>query len=77
MRVRLEEKRVKVEQKDFKTQFGFRFKTDYRATVASLKKALEYFDDELPIGILYDGECAYCDIHEIIIENGLVKLVGD
>lgn len=71
----IEEKRVKVEQKDFKTQFGFR--TDYRATVASLKKALEYFDDELPIGILYDGGCGYCDIYEIIIENGLVKLVGD
>jgi len=71
----MEEKRVKVEQKDFKTQFGLG--TDYRATVGSLKKALEYFDDGLPIGLLYDGECAYCDIHEIMIENGLVKLVGD
>ena len=68
------EKSVPIEQKDFKNQFGL--KRDYRATVGSLKKALEQFDDDLPIGVLYDTGYAYCDIDEIIIEEGLVKLIG-
>lgn len=67
--------RVNIEQKDFKTQFGLQ--RDYRATVGSLKKALENFDDDLPIGVLYDTEFAYCDIHEIMLEDGLVKIIGD
>ena len=72
----MNEKRIRIKQKDFKNQFGF--KRDYRATVGSLKEALENFDDDLPIGILYDSEFAYCDINEIFIgEDGLVRLVGD
>lgn len=69
------EKTVEIEHTDFKNQFGF--KKDYRATVGSLKKALEEFDDDLPIGVLYDTGYAYCDIYEIILQNGLVELVGD
>ncbi len=70
------EKRIWIEQKDFKGIFGL--KRDYRATVGALKKALENFDDDLPIGILYDSEFAYCDIYEIFLgEDGLVRLVGD
>lgn len=68
-------KKIEIEQKDFKDQFGL--KRDYRATVGSLKKALENFDDDLPIGVLFDGGVAYCDIYSIIIDNGLVKIVGD
>lgn len=68
-------KRVKVKNKDFKNQFGY--ERDYRATVGSLKRALDEFDDDLPIGVLYDTGFAYCDIYEIILEDGLVKLVGD
>ena len=70
------EKRIRIEHKDFKNQFGF--ERDYRATVGSLKKALENYDDELPIGVLYDSEFAYCDITEIFVgKDGLVRLVGD
>lgn len=69
------EKRIRVKQTDFKDKFGF--ERDFRATVGSLKKALEEFDDDLPIGILYDSEFAYCDIHEIMCHEGLVRLVGD
>lgn len=72
----MNEKRIKIKQKDFKNQFGL--KRDYRATVGSLKEALENFNDDLPIGISYDSEFAYCDITEIFIgEDGLVRLVGD
>ena len=68
--------RIRIKQKDFKDQFGF--KVDYRATVGSLKEALNNFDDDLPIGILYDTEFAYCDINEIFVgKDGLVRLVGD
>lgn len=70
------EKRIWIEHKDFKNQFGL--EKDYRATVGALKKALENFDDDLPIGVLYDSEFAYCDINEIFLgEDGLVRLVGD
>lgn len=68
------EKRFRIEQKNFENQFGFT--EDYRATVGSLKKALEQFDDDLPIGILYDTEFAYCDIYEIMCADGLVRLIG-
>lgn len=73
----MNEKRIRIKTKDFKNQFGFRGK-DYRATVGSLKEVLENFDDDLPIGVLYDGELAYCDIYQIFIgEDGIVRLVGD
>ena len=72
----MSEKRITIEQTDFKDKFGF--KEDYRATVGSLKKALDNFDDDLPIGVLYDSEFAYCDITEIFVgKDGLVRLVGD
>ena len=71
----MSEKRIKVKQKNFKNLFGF--ERDYRATVGYLKEALEDFDDDLPIGILYDSEFAYCDIKEIMCRDGLVRLVGD
>ena len=68
-------KRIKIDQTDFENKFGL--KIDYRATVGSLKKALEGLDDDLPIGILYDTEMAYCDICEILISKGSVKLIGE
>lgn len=65
-----------IEQKDFKNKFGL--KNDYRATVGSLKKALKNFDDDLPIGVLYDSEMAYSDLYYVFLDNnGLVILVGD
>ena len=70
------EKRFRIKQKNFKNKFGF--ENDYRATVGSLKKILKFFDDDLPIGVLYDSEMAYCDLHEVFInDDGLVILVGD
>ena len=70
------EKRFRIKQKDFKNKFGF--EDDYRATVGSLKKILEFFDDDLPIGVLYDSEMAYCDLHEVFIDDdGVVISVGD
>ena len=70
------EKRINIEQTDFKDKFGFI--VDYRATVGALKKALKDIDDDLPIGVLYDTEFASCDIHEIIKKKkGIVWLVGD
>ena len=70
------EKRFKINKKNFKNKFGF--ENDYRATVGSLKKILECFDDDLPIGVLYDSEMAYCDLHEVFIDDDdLVVLVGD
>ena len=70
------EKRFEIKQKNFKNKFGF--ENDYRATVGGLKKVLENFDDDLPIGILYDGEMAYSDLYEIFVgDDGLVRLVGD
>ena len=70
------EKRFKINKKNFKNKFGF--ENDYRATVGALKKILEYFDDDLPIGVLYDSEMAYCDLHEVFIDDDdLVVLVGD
>lgn len=72
----MSEKRFKIKQKNFKNKF--RFENDYRATVGSLKKILEQFDDDLPIGVLYDTEMAYCDLHEVFVgDDGLVRLVGD
>ena len=69
-------KRFKIKQKSFKNKCGL--KNDYRATVGSLKKVLEFFDDDLPIGVLYDSEMAYCDLHEVFIDDDdLVILVGD
>ena len=72
----MSEERFKIKQKNFKNKFGF--ENDYRATVGSLKKALENFDDDLPVGVLYDTEMAYCDLYEIFVgDDGLVRLVGD
>ena len=72
----MSEKRFRIKQKNFKNRFGF--ENDYRATVGALKKILEYFDDDLPIGVLYDSEVAYCDLHEVFIDDDdLVVLVGD
>lgn len=72
----MSEKRFKIKQKNFKNKFGF--ENYYRATVGSLKKILEQFDDDLPIGVLYDTEMAYCDLHEVFVgDDGLVRLVGD
>ena len=72
----MNEKRFEIKQKNFKNKFGF--ENDYRATVGSLKKALENFDDDLPIGVLYDSEMAYCDLHYVFLDDdGLVRLVGD
>ena len=67
---------MKLNKKNFKDKFGF--ENDYRATVGSLKKALENFDDDLPVGVLYDTEMAYSDLYEIFVgDDGLVRLVGD
>ena len=72
----MSEKRLGIERKNFKNKFGL--ENDYRATVGSLKKTLENFDDDLPIGVLYDSEMAYCDLYEIFLgDDGLVILVGD
>ena len=72
----MNEKRIKIKHKNFQDKFGF--KNDYRATIGSLKKALEKFDDDLPVGVLYDTEMAYCDLYEIFVgDDGLVRLVGD
>lgn len=70
------EKRFSIKQKNFRNKFGF--ENDYRATVGGLKKALENFDDDLPVGILYDTEIAYSDLYEVFVDDdGLVILVGD
>ena len=53
----MSDNRFDIKQKNFKNKFGF--ENDYKATVGSLKKALENFDDDLPIGVLYDTEMAY------------------
>lgn len=72
----MNEKRFYIKQKNFKNKFGL--ENDYRATVGSLKEALENFDDNLPIGVLYDTEMAYSDLYYIFIaDDGLVRLVGD
>ena len=72
----MSEKRFHIKQENFKNRFGF--ENDYRATVGSLKKALENFDDGLPIGVLYDSEMAYSDLHYVFVgDDGLVRLVGD
>ena len=72
-----DEKKVRVKQTNFGNQFNGDYGYgDYRATVGSLKKALECFDDDLPIGVNYDDGYGYCDINEIIIEEGLVRLIG-
>lgn len=72
----MSDKNFHIEKKNFKNKFGFEI--DYRATVGSLKKALENFDDDLPIGVLYDGEMAYSDLHYVFVgDDGLVRLVGD
>lgn len=69
------EQRILIKQKNFKNKFGL--KRDYRATVGTLKEALEGLDDDLPIGVLYDTEFAYCDINEVLIgEDGLIRLIG-
>ena len=72
----MSEEKFYIEQKNFKNKFGF--ENDYRATVGGLKKALENFDDDLPIGVLYDTEMAYSDLHYVFVgDDGLVRLVGD
>lgn len=72
----MSEEKFYIEQKNFKNKFGF--ENDYRATVEGLKKALENFDDDLPIGVLYDTEMAYSDLYYIFVgDDGLVRLVGD
>ena len=72
----MSEKRFYIKQKNFKNRFGL--ENDYRATVGSLKEALENFDDDLPVGVLYDSEMAYSDLYYIFIaSDGLVRLVGD
>lgn len=72
----MSKKRFKIKKTNFKNKFGL--KNDYRATVGSLKKILEHFDDDLPVGVLYDTEMAYCDLHEIFVgDDGLVRLIGD
>ena len=72
----MSEKRIDIKKTNFEDNFCF--KDDYRATVGYLKKALECFYDDLPIGILYDSEFAYCDLHQIFVgKDGLVILVGD
>ena len=72
----MNEKRFYIKQKNFKNKFGL--ENDYRATVGSLKEALENFDDNLPIGVLYDTEMAYSDLYYIFIaDDGLVRLGGD
>lgn len=72
----MSEKKFYIEQKNFKNKFGL--KNDYRATVGGLKKALENFDDDLPIGVLYDTEMAYSDLYYIFVgDDDLVRLVGD
>lgn len=68
-------KPVEIEQKNFKNQFGF--ERDYRATVGTLKKALEGLDDDLPIGVNYDGGFGYTDLYKIILEDGLYHIIGD
>ena len=68
--------RIYIEQKNFKNKFGF--ENDFRATVGGLKKVLENFDDDLPIGVLYDSEMAYSDLYyAFVADDGLVILVGD
>lgn len=70
------EQRIPIKQKNFKNKFGL--KRDYRATVGTLKEALEGLDDDLPIGVLYDTEFAYCNINEVLIgKDGLIRLIGD
>ena len=72
----MSEKRFPIKRKNFKDKFGF--ENDHRATVGALKKALENFDDDLPIGVLYDTEMAYSDLYEVFLgDDGLVRLVGD
>ena len=69
-------KNFHIEQKNFKNKFGF--ENDFRATVGGLKKVLENFDDDLSIGVLYDSEMAYSDLHyAFVADDGLVILVGD
>lgn len=76
MVLKMSEKRFHIKQKNFNNKFGF--DEDYRATVGSLKKALENFDDDLPIGVLYDSEMAYSDLHYVFVgDDGLVRLIGD
>lgn len=72
----MSEQRFEIKQKNFKNKFGL--ENDYRATVGSLKKALEHLDNDLPIGVLYDTEMAYSDLHCVFVgDDGLVRLVGD
>lgn len=50
----------------------------YRCTVGSLKKALQFLDDDAPIGVRFDGGYAYTDINELLLtENGLYILNCD
>lgn len=72
----MSEQRFHIKQKNFKNKFGL--ENDYRATVGGLKKVLENFDDDLPIGVLYDTEMAYSDLYEVFVgDDSLVRLVGD
>lgn len=72
----MNEKRFYIKQKNFKNKFGL--ENDYRATVGSLREALKNFDDDLPVGVLYDSEMAYSDLYYVFIsDDGLVRLVGD
>lgn len=50
----------------------------YRATVGSLKKALEKLDDDAPIGVRFDGGLAYTDINKVLLtDRGLYILDCD
>lgn len=52
---------------------------DYRATVGGLRKILESLDDDLNIGVAFDGGFGYTDIHKVsfIVEKKLVILNCD
>ena len=71
----MSDNRFDIKQKNFKNNFGF--ENDYKATVGSLKKALENFDDELPVVVLFDSEMAYSVLHYAFLVDGVVRLVGD
>lgn len=51
---------------------------DYRATIGSLKEALENLPDDAPIGVRFDGGYGYTDINELLLaDSGLFILNCD
>ena len=51
---------------------------DYRATIGTLKKALNGLPDDAPIGVRFDGGYGYADIERLLLtENGLYILDCD